>query len=353
VRSLALLLLLPAACDGASEPEPMQCKELFQQQLYFLKADLDLLVVVGNASTMAEEQAALVDGEVAQLVDRLESLLGGLPDLHAAVMSDDAAALLVPDGCPALTDGSHFVTDVMVNADTGSREFNYTGDLGNQLSCMAGIGTAGDAVERPLASLVRALENAENGFRRTGSALAIAIVTDGDDASPDDIASYVERTRARAPASASVAISVVSGGAKGCTRDGFTEAAPAPRLAAFADQLGPEGSAVSLCGEAPLLGGLADALDGLSVGACIGDEVPSPADCRVSLVQNRDQSDEEELPLPSCGEAEPPCFSIAEDELLCPYTRSHLRVTVDRGGTPAPEGSAAIAACTVSPDCPQ
>lgn len=349
--SIALLLLAALACDDEPMPdEPMQCKEIQKEVRAVLTAHLDLVVLVGNASSMAEEQAALSD-QLGWFLDQMESLWGGLPDLHAAVMSDDGAEFLVPAGCPALTDDRDFVVDRLIDQETGTREWNYTGDIGNQLSCMMQVGTAGDEGQRPLASLARALEDEERGFRRPAAALAIAILTDGEDASPDEVAAYAERVQATAKPPASALVSVVSGGAAGCTLDGFTEAAPAPRLAGFLDAFGEQGAAVSMCSEESLWAGLAGMLDLLPVGMCIGDQVASPPDCRVSDMLYLDQDNQEEYPLPSCDDSVPPCFAIVVDEPGCPETISHLRLLVDRGGTHPREGSVTMASCVVESTC--
>jgi hypothetical protein len=349
MRIAAALSLLVAALGCGDESEPAQCWDIEREVPLFPHADLDVLLVVGNESSMAEEQAAVAD-EVHLLVDHLHALEGGLPDLHAAVVSDDGAALLLPEPCPPLTDGQLFVTDVVVDPETGTRELDYTGDLGDQIACMVEVGTAGDDLERPLASLAGAVGDEDSGFRRPGAALAIAIVTDGEDGSPDEVSTYAGRVQARARAD--VVVSVVSGGPDGCALDGFTDAAPAPRLAAFAGSFGDAGSAVSLCGEAPLLGELQRALDGLSTGACLPDDASSPPECRVSDVWHDGQEDQREYSLAPCDESAPPCFSIAEDALACPFTDSHLRLVIDRGGTAAPDDTAVAARCLAGePEC--
>jgi hypothetical protein len=345
----AVLLVVLAGCTDHAADDPMQCWDVQKETLLLLRADLDLVVMVGNAASMAQEQAALAD-DAHLLVEQLVTLPGGLPDLHAAVMTDDDAMLLVPDGCP-LTDGQAYLSDVVIDSGTGTREFNYTGELGDQLACMVEVGTSGDEVQRPLSSLARTIEEDSGGFRRPSVTLAVAIVTDGEDASPDEVGSYAQRILTRAPGSA--AISVVSGGPEGCTLDGFTDAAPAPRLAAFADAFGTGGSATSLCGEAPLLEDVGTALRRADVGTCLADNVASgPTDCRVSDVWHQDEDDQREYPIPSCQEAAPPCFSIVEDALACPYTGSHRRLMVDRGGTSPREETHAVAACQVGePEC--
>jgi hypothetical protein len=346
---IAFLALATLACDGQPPvAEPAQCWNVLTYVPLLLRARVDLLFVVGNASSMAEEQAALAD-EVRELVAQLEALPAGVPDLHAAVMSDDGAALLAPDTCPALTDGGQVVIDEVLSLEPSAREVNYTGDLASQLACMVAVGTAGDEVERPLASLAGALEDGANGFRRPGVPLAIAIVSDGEDASPDEVAAYFDRVRAVAPTDASV--SVVSGGIEGCTRDGFTDAAPAPRLVAFAGDFGHGGSAVSLCDDDPLLAGLAGALASLPVDGCLPDEVPSPPDCTLADVSHRGQATETGYAIHSCAEGSLPCFVIAKNELACPDTALHRHIVVERGGATPPDDTLVIGSCSLDEEC--
>lgn len=347
MRRAAWLLLAVLACDGQPMvEEPAQCWNVLREVPLLMRARVDLLLVVGDAGSMAEEQAALAD-EVRGLVAQLAALPAGVPDLRAAVISDDGPALLVPDTCP-LVDGGRVVVDQVLSVEPDARAANYTGDLADQLACMVEVGTGGDEVERPLAALAGALEGA-NGFRRPGVPLAIAIVTDGEDASPDQVAAYFERVRAVAPTDASVAL--VSGGLEGCARDGFTDAAPAPRLSEFAGDFGDGGSAVSLCGDDPLLAGLADALTSLPVDGCIPDEVPSPPDCSVYDLRNWGQADERGYALRPCSQGSLPCFVIARNDLACPDTALHRHIVVERGGATPPDDTRVFGRCVISEAC--
>jgi len=342
-NAFACLLVVALGCgDEATPADPMVCHDIGYTSST-LKRDVDLLLLVGNASSMVEVQAALAD-QIHRLVAELEVQEGGLPDVHIAVMSDDGAALLVPDACPSMTDGERFIVDRLVDPESGTRELNYTGLLDQQLACMVEVGTAGGEVERPLASLARALEDEDSGFRRPGAGLAVAIVSDGDDGSPGEVAAYVDRIAAVVAPPASMDVRVVSGGAEGCTLDGFTDAAPAPRLAAFAAAFGEDGAAVSLCGEEPLLGGLAAALDRFSIGACLPDPPGSADDCQVLRF-----TDDLEVPLPSCDDAAPPCYRLTADARSCPDSDQHLHVSVDSGGAPL-SGGFVSASC--APECP-
>lgn len=349
----APLLLLPVALlacgDDLTDDGFGQCQEMIRAIPVVLRAEIDLVLVVADATSMSEEQAALA-GEMEWLVDRLTAApLGFLPDIHIGVLSDDGGGLEVADGCPQLSDGGVFVVDQLVDESTGTRSFNYTGELGEQLACMVQLGTAGDDVSRPLAGLAAAVEDG-GGFRRPAVPLAVAIVTDGEDLSPDDVVSYAQRVGKNAPAGTYV--SVVSGGREGCTLDGFSDAAAAPRLADFAAAFGEHGAAVSLCGEGPLSGGLAGMFWRIPVAACLDPVLGSAPDCRVSDVRNLDQDDQEEFPIPSCDESEPPCFDIGDNDCGAPSSSAHLHLVVDRGSTPPREGTVVVARCSLPSSCP-
>lgn len=339
MRVVAVFLLVAAACDGGTGPEPMQCKEGLREVALGLTADVDLLVVVGNASSMAEEQAALAE-QVSWLVDRLAGLSSGMPNLHIAVVSDDGGRLLLPPACPDLTDGRRFITDEAIDPETGTRQLNHVGELADQLACMVRVGTGGDEVARPLAAAARALESEASGFRRAAASLVLAFVTDRDDASRGTVDAYRDRIVLQAPGSATAFVSVVSG--------------PAPRLVELARLFDTEGVATSLDApevEGGLWAGVASLLPRVPVGACIDERVSVPADCRVSDVRGLDQPDQAEYPLADCAEAGPPCFAIFEDQLACPAGSSHLRLVIERGDTTPREGTVAIASCLIEEPC--
>ena len=336
-----LLVVLAVACGEEADPDPMVCRDIDTDEDYALRGELDLLFLVGNAGSMTEVQAALPD-QVYWLVNQLESLRGGLPDLHAAVLSDDGGALQLPAGCPSLTDGGDYISDSLIDPNVASRAINYTGQLADQLACMLQVGTEGGEVERPLASLARALEDQVGWFRRPAASLAIVIVTDGEDASPAEVSAYVDRVRDLAPVPMSSTVSVVSGGRDGCALDGFTDASPAPRLADFAAAFGDAGRTVSLCGQDPFFAGIA-APERLAEGTCLSNNVLEAADCVVRYGDVR---------IPSCDESAPPCFTVSEDELSCPNSASHRRLAVDHGGSARPDGTIATAECPTEPECP-
>jgi hypothetical protein len=167
---------------------------------------LDLLFVVDDSGTMRQEQQALAAGFPAFV----DALTGGeeVVDLHIGFVSSnvgtgpvggggDACAgfgddghLLVGAGCPALTDGAQFVSH---RIDVGgAAEVNYTGELSDQLMCMAQLGTSGCGFEQHLESMRRALMNTtENaGFLRDDANLAVIALADEDDCSASDRAVF-------------------------------------------------------------------------------------------------------------------------------------------------------------------
>src|SRR5262245_20576936 len=152
---------------------------------------LDVLFVVDDSATMRQEQQALAAGFPAFV----DALTGGdeVVDLHFGLVSSnlgtegggggescaglgDGGHLLVGAGCPALTDGAHFVSH---RVDVGGgADVNYTGELSDQLMCMAQLGTSGCGFEQHLGSMRRALMNSDQnaGFLRDDANLALIVL---------------------------------------------------------------------------------------------------------------------------------------------------------------------------------
>ena len=181
---------LPALADGreAGPAPPIQAK-------------LDLLFVVDNSNSMAEEQGNLVNN-FASFMQALGVTDGADgPDLHIAVVSSDlgaGAGTFSATSCPmggdqglfCRTQGSAAAADVCARCqvDTSQGRFlrtrspNFTGSLGNAFSCMARLGTTGCGFEHTLGALTSALGAAQNGpFLRADAYLAFVIITDEDD----------------------------------------------------------------------------------------------------------------------------------------------------------------------------
>lgn len=213
MRSLSRYLLvgtglaLAAGCPGreVSRVDPNQAKEQQTKIPVSVNRDIDILFVVDDSGSMRQEQEALSQN-FPRFIEVLEGIEGGLPNVHIGVISSnvgtgpvggggeacsgngDNGILQVAAACPALTDGKRYIVDTLTNAETGQREFNYSGDLATQFSCMAQLGTTGCGFEQHLESMKRALSNnSENaGFLRDDAFLAVIFIQDEDDCSAKD-----------------------------------------------------------------------------------------------------------------------------------------------------------------------
>jgi hypothetical protein len=163
---------------------------------------VDILFMIDNSSEMSAMQKKLAL-QMPTFVGALESLSGGLPNVHIAVISSDLGApgdsmtsircttagdkglFQVAAACTssALVPGARYISNVDGVA-------NYTGDLGDVLSCATLLGDSGCGFEHQLGSITRALgadgspmpaENA--GFLRPEAELAIIVLSNEDDCS--------------------------------------------------------------------------------------------------------------------------------------------------------------------------
>ncbi|HEU5055376.1 MAG TPA: vWA domain-containing protein [Kofleriaceae bacterium] len=202
---LALGLPVLSGCPDrdVSAVDPNQSKEQQKEIPVSLNRDIDILFLVDDSGSMRQEQESLASN-FPLFINVLESIEGGLPNIHLGVISSnvgtgpvggggdscagngDNGNLILKDGCPALSGGDLFIKDVLVDEETGTREFNYTGDLATQFSCMAQLGTTGCGFEQHLESMKRALDpgNSNNtGFLRDDAFLAVIFIQDEDDCS--------------------------------------------------------------------------------------------------------------------------------------------------------------------------
>jgi hypothetical protein len=199
---LCSVVALPAACRSETTPitpEPVVLEPVGLS----ITRELDVLFVVDDSASMMQEQTALASG-FGRFTEALKDQDGQLPGLHLGVVSSnvgtgpaggggdacagqgDDGALLVPETCAALTDGSRFIRDLP--AAGGEREVNYTGTLAEQFGCMAQLGVHGCGFEQHFESMRRALgvQGLNAGFLRPDASLAVVIVADEDDCSAYD-----------------------------------------------------------------------------------------------------------------------------------------------------------------------
>lgn len=203
--ALPLFATLVLACNqreiSSVEPRPSG-----EERIEFpveKNRNIDILFVVDDSFSMDAEQRSLAL-EFPKMIDVLQQIEGGLPNVHIGVISTDLGAGPYPsDGCDdgAGKNGAlqaspresgctppmgSFISDV--EDENGNRMRNYTGSLGDTFSCIAKLGTQGCGFEQPLEAMRRALNGSNPGnapFLRDDALLAVIFITDEDDCSAE------------------------------------------------------------------------------------------------------------------------------------------------------------------------
>jgi hypothetical protein len=205
---VALLVAL-CACEfdrTVAVVEPQQGNVTVKDIPVTLNRDIDILFVIDDSPSMADKQANL-RANFHRFIEVLETIDGGLPNVHIAVATSDLGTKGADDSLPGQytisgdggsckgygkdgqfqTNGApvqgHYLVDILNN--DGTRTRNYTGDLVDVFSQMATVGQAGCGFEQHLEAVHRALDsNATNaGFLRFNAFLAVVILGDEDDCS--------------------------------------------------------------------------------------------------------------------------------------------------------------------------
>jgi hypothetical protein len=157
---------------------------------------IDILVVIDNSDTMAEEQAKLtaaIEPFVTLVGAQLPGVMGSI---HVGVLSTDAPELVT--STPAAT---------CIPYATGATWMAPGETLVTELACATALGIDGDPDERPMQNAAAAitpemngLDGANEGFLREEGPLVIILVTDEEDdfeeetewGSPGDPPDWVE-----------------------------------------------------------------------------------------------------------------------------------------------------------------
>ncbi len=172
---------------------------------------VDLVFVVDNSSSMAEEQNNLVQNFprlIEVLTEPRDSDGDGtfdppLKDLRVAVVTTDiGVGPHAVAGCDATGDGGAFIRETrsldpacsgVTAGDEGWVSFDGTNseDVASRFRCLASLGTSGCGLEQQLEAMQSALDEtaaggANAGFLRDDSLLAVVFVTDEDDCSASD-----------------------------------------------------------------------------------------------------------------------------------------------------------------------
>jgi hypothetical protein len=231
--SLLVSLLLTSCKEVPGKPDVAGAgQETDFEILVSPERAVDMLFMVDNSPSMDPKQEALAKA-FSKMIESLQKLPGGLPDVHVGVISSDIGAgeteaggncrVLLgnkgilwgndpnadpskdnnqfatvknlknaagADGC-GMNSGTRWIEDIQ-NLDGLTRTKNYQGQLSDVFSCLAkGVGVNGCGYEHQLQSVRVALNPADNinpqnfKFLRPRAYLAVVLVTDEDDCSAD------------------------------------------------------------------------------------------------------------------------------------------------------------------------
>lgn len=341
VRCPALIAICLTACVTApnepATPEPTS-RAVHLDMPVWSRAPLDLLFVIDDSPAMAPFQASLATS-FATFASMLENSPGGVPDLHAGVITADPSDGGVIRGAPQVTGG--FLSTVP-RLD-GSREQNFSGTLHDALVTAAGVGTRGAEIMQPLAMIQRALDGnpANASFLRDNAYLAVVVISAREDRSAGLVVAYASFLRRLKTDPARVIVSAAFNpepGSQACTAEA------APRLAELLVQFPYRASSAPLCSPdlAALSSGLEEYTDQVPLGVACLTTALADADavhdgtqyqCAVELT-----SATQRIPVRACsGELHAPCWRIERDPAICPDAE-HEKFTLVRAGLafPAP-----------------
>ena len=201
------LAALLAGCPDrtVSKVIPDQGRVEYKDIPVTVNRNIDILFVIDDSGSMADKQSNLATN-FPNFIQVLNTIEGGLPDVHIGVVSSDMGTKGV-EGAPGpgvgtvgqggcanagddgklQTSGASvtgtFISDI--KQTDGSRLRNYTGSLESVFAQMARLGATGCGFEQHLWSMQRALQNttANPGFLRAEAFLAVIFIADEDDCS--------------------------------------------------------------------------------------------------------------------------------------------------------------------------
>jgi hypothetical protein len=167
--------------------------------------DVDVLFIFDDSSAL--DLQTNVKNNFPSFINVLNTIPGGLPNLHLGVVTTNLGTKGAEDAAPGPAIGSgpgscagdglsgnlqtngtalvsgNYISDVK-NVD-GTRSTNYSGSLSNAFAAIASVGASGCGFEQPIEAAKRAVNNnpANSGFVRPGAILAMVFVGDEDDCS--------------------------------------------------------------------------------------------------------------------------------------------------------------------------
>jgi hypothetical protein len=221
IMRVTLASFLAIACGGLlaacpdrtiSEVNPEQGRVEYKEIPVTLNRNVDILFVVDDSPSMLDKQLN-IKNNFPNFINVLNTIQGGLPDVHIGVVSSDVGTKGTQDtvagpaigqigqgGCSGtgkngnlqvgaaatdLQNGAVFISDIKMLDGAGMpfRQKNYNGDLSTVFGKLASLGAGGCGFEQHLQAMRRALENnpANANFLRTDAFLAVIFIADEDD----------------------------------------------------------------------------------------------------------------------------------------------------------------------------
>jgi hypothetical protein len=195
----AALLVVATGCPDRTIAEvPVDQDKIEQLDIPAVPKGFDILFVIDDSGSMVDEQASL-RANFPKMIEVLEQLEGGLPDVHIGVVTPNLGTSAI-DGSAAAPAGTcngqgeggalraaggiRFLADKSDGA--GGRIRNYTGTLADAFSQLANVGAAGCGLEQHLEAMKRATDGSNPvnaGFLREDAYLAVIVIADEDDCS--------------------------------------------------------------------------------------------------------------------------------------------------------------------------
>jgi hypothetical protein len=139
---------------------------------------VDLIFVIDNSETMAEEQSRLI-GSASAWVNQLNTNIpSGVDGFHIGVLTTDDSTFKATDG-EGTPCGPY---------DSGEPWIELGANLGTELACALNQGIAGDPDERPIENLLASVDDdalmpggVHEGFLRDDALLVVVLMTDEED----------------------------------------------------------------------------------------------------------------------------------------------------------------------------